>query len=165
MSDEEHVFLLTQHHIVSDGGRLGVLVHELSRLYRAFEAGQDDPLPPLAIQYPDYAAWQRQWLSGNGCRSRRSIGATPCQARPVLSCRRTVRGRPSSRLPGGQCSCCHRCGSDAGLEAAEPAAWHEVVPDGAGGLGGGAVASVGAGRPSPSAANRTIRARFSRSGS
>ncbi|WP_212491288.1 hypothetical protein, partial [Bradyrhizobium liaoningense] len=79
---------------------MGVLVHELSRLYRAFEAGQDDPLPPLAIQYPDYAAWQRQWLSGNGCRSRRSIGATPCQARPVLSCRRTVRGRPSSRLPG-----------------------------------------------------------------
>ncbi|WP_338319671.1 condensation domain-containing protein, partial [Bradyrhizobium ottawaense] len=100
MSDEENVFLLTQHHIVSYGGRLGVLVHELSRLYRAFEAGQDDPLPPLAIQYPDYAAWQRQWLSGNGCRSRRSIGATPCQARPVLSCRRTVRGRPSSRLPG-----------------------------------------------------------------
>lgn len=161
MSDEERVFLLTQHHIVSDGGRLGVLVHELSRLYRAFEAGQDDPLPPLAIQYPDYAAWQRQWLSGNGCRSRRSIGATPCQARPVLSCRRTVRGRPSSRLPGASVPVV----IDAGLEAAEPAAWHDVVPDGAGGLGGGAVASVGAGRPSPSAANRTIRARFSRSGS
>ncbi|MCK1735789.1 amino acid adenylation domain-containing protein, partial [Bradyrhizobium sp. 138] len=64
MSDEEHVFLLTQHHIVSDGWSMGVLVRELSQLYRAFEAGQDDPLPPLAIQYPDYAAWQRQWLSG-----------------------------------------------------------------------------------------------------
>lgn len=64
MSDEEHVFLLTQHHIVSDGWSMGVLLRELSQLYRAFEAGQDDPLPPLAIQYPDYAAWQRQWLSG-----------------------------------------------------------------------------------------------------
>ncbi|MBB4367216.1 amino acid adenylation domain-containing protein, partial [Bradyrhizobium sp. CIR18] len=64
MSDEEHVFLLTQHHIVSDGWSMGVLLRELSQFYRAFEAGQDDPLPPLAIQYPDYAAWQRQWLSG-----------------------------------------------------------------------------------------------------
>ncbi|MVT56032.1 amino acid adenylation domain-containing protein, partial [Bradyrhizobium yuanmingense] len=64
LADEEHVFLLTQHHIVSDGWSMGVLVRELSQLYRAFEAGQDDPLPPLAIQYPDYAAWQRQWLSG-----------------------------------------------------------------------------------------------------
>ncbi|WP_145680407.1 condensation domain-containing protein, partial [Bradyrhizobium sacchari] len=61
---EEHVFLLTQHHIVSDGWSMGVLLRELSQLYRAFAAGQDDPLPPLAIQYPDYAAWQRQWLSG-----------------------------------------------------------------------------------------------------
>ncbi|MER9684233.1 condensation domain-containing protein, partial [Mesorhizobium sp. M0184] len=64
MSDAEHVFLLTQHHIVSDGWSLGVLLRELSQLYQAFEAGQDDPLPLLAIQYPDYAAWQRQWLSG-----------------------------------------------------------------------------------------------------
>ncbi|UFS85011.1 non-ribosomal peptide synthase/polyketide synthase (plasmid) [Rhizobium sp. T136] len=64
MSDEEHVFLLTQHHIVSDGWSMGVLMRELNSLYRAFVAGQDDPLPPLAIQYPDYAAWQRQWLSG-----------------------------------------------------------------------------------------------------
>ncbi|WP_420886324.1 condensation domain-containing protein, partial [Bradyrhizobium yuanmingense] len=64
MSDEEHVFVLTQHHIVSDGWSMGVLLRELSQLYRASEAGQDDPLPPLAIQYPDYAAWQRQWLSG-----------------------------------------------------------------------------------------------------
>ncbi|RVD66356.1 hypothetical protein EN751_38840, partial [Mesorhizobium sp. M4A.F.Ca.ET.029.04.2.1] len=55
MSDEEHVFLLTQHHIVSDGWSMGVLMRELNSLYRAFVAGQDDPLPPLAIQYPDYA--------------------------------------------------------------------------------------------------------------
>ena len=43
---------------------MGVLIRELSALYRAFRAGQADPLPPLAIQYADYAAWQRQWLKG-----------------------------------------------------------------------------------------------------
>ncbi|MER8537669.1 condensation domain-containing protein, partial [Mesorhizobium sp. M1023] len=51
LADEEHVFLLTQQHIVSDGWSMGVLMRELNSLYRAFVAGQDDPLPPLAIQY------------------------------------------------------------------------------------------------------------------
>ncbi|NHB98447.1 non-ribosomal peptide synthetase, partial [Photorhabdus stackebrandtii] len=63
LTDDEYQFLLTQHHIVSDGWSINVLVRELSTLYTAFLAEQADPLPPLAIQYPDYAAWQRQWLS------------------------------------------------------------------------------------------------------
>ncbi|TDB40348.1 condensation domain-containing protein, partial [Photorhabdus khanii] len=62
LTDDEYWFLLTQHHIVSDGWSVDVLIRELSALYTAFLAGQPDPLPPLAIQYPDYAAWQRQWL-------------------------------------------------------------------------------------------------------
>ena len=62
--DEEHVLLITMHHIVSDGWSMGVLTRELSALYKAFSRGESDPLPPLAIQYADYAAWQRQWLSG-----------------------------------------------------------------------------------------------------
>ncbi|WP_375167854.1 amino acid adenylation domain-containing protein [Bradyrhizobium sp. CCGB01] len=62
--EREHLFLLTQHHIVSDGWSIGVIIRELGGLYRAFVAGKDDFLPPLAIQYPDYAAWQRQWLRG-----------------------------------------------------------------------------------------------------
>ncbi|MGM9517043.1 condensation domain-containing protein, partial [Roseateles sp. DB2] len=64
LDDQRHVFMLTQHHIVSDGWSMGVLVTELSALYGAFSQGQDDPLQPLQIQYPDYAAWQRQWLTG-----------------------------------------------------------------------------------------------------
>ncbi|MEP6908343.1 MAG: amino acid adenylation domain-containing protein, partial [Pseudoxanthomonas sp.] len=64
LADEDHVFLLTQHHIVSDGWSMGVLITELSALYSAFREGRANPLPPLAIQYPDYAAWQREWLSG-----------------------------------------------------------------------------------------------------
>ncbi|MFP2930664.1 amino acid adenylation domain-containing protein, partial [Pyxidicoccus sp. 3LG] len=52
------------HHIVSDGWSMGVLVREVAALYESFSQGRPSPLPPLAIQYPDYAVWQRQWLRG-----------------------------------------------------------------------------------------------------
>ena len=64
LGDQEQIFLLTQHHIISDGWSMGILMRELSALYRAFSQGQPDPLTPLPIQYPDYAAWQRRWLTG-----------------------------------------------------------------------------------------------------
>ena len=64
LADEEHVLLVTQHHIVSDGWSLGVMVREFAALYTAFCEGRADPLPPLAIQYADYAVWQRGWLQG-----------------------------------------------------------------------------------------------------
>src|SRR5690606_15555021 len=60
LADDDHVLLATQHHIISDGWSIGVLVHEVSTLYTAFHDGREDPLPPLPIQYADYAAWQRQ---------------------------------------------------------------------------------------------------------
>ena len=59
---EEHILLLTLHHIVSDGWSMGVLYRELSVLYAAFANGRSPSLPELAIQYADYAVWQRQWL-------------------------------------------------------------------------------------------------------
>ncbi len=61
---EDHVALLTLHHIVSDGWSMGVLVEEMASLYAAFQAGQPSPLAELPIQYADYAAWQRSWLVG-----------------------------------------------------------------------------------------------------
>ncbi len=64
LGEAEHVLLLTLHHIVSDGWSRGVLSSELSALYSAFSQGQSDPLPALPIQYADFAAWQRRWLSG-----------------------------------------------------------------------------------------------------
>ncbi|WP_208723376.1 condensation domain-containing protein, partial [Corallococcus llansteffanensis] len=60
----EHVLALTLHHIVSDGWSMGVLVREVAALYDAFSRGQPSPLPPLPLQYADYAVWQRQWLQG-----------------------------------------------------------------------------------------------------
>ncbi|HEX5868975.1 MAG TPA: condensation domain-containing protein, partial [Longimicrobium sp.] len=62
MAGDDHVLLITLHHIASDGWSVDVLVNELSVLYAAFAAGRPDPLPELPVQYADYAAWQRRWL-------------------------------------------------------------------------------------------------------
>ncbi len=64
LGPQEHVLLLTRHHIVSDGWSMGVFARELEELYRSFSQGQPNPLAQLTIQYPDYAAWQREWLTG-----------------------------------------------------------------------------------------------------
>ncbi len=64
LAPQEHLVLAVQHHIVSDGWSIGVLTRELAALYAAFTAGAASPLPELAIQYADYAAWQRRFLSG-----------------------------------------------------------------------------------------------------
>ena len=66
---DEYVLLAVMHHIISDGWSLGIFVHELTELYAAFSAGKDSPLPGLAIQYGDYAMWQRQRLQGEALRS------------------------------------------------------------------------------------------------
>lgn len=63
IAEGEHILLLTQHHIVSDGWSIEVLFRELSALYHAFIHKQPNPLPALAIQFPDYAAMQSQWLA------------------------------------------------------------------------------------------------------
>ncbi|WP_192560200.1 non-ribosomal peptide synthase/polyketide synthase [Pseudomonas allokribbensis] len=62
LDEQEHVLLLTLHHIVSDGWSMNVLIDEFIRCYDAHEAGQSPQLVPLPIQYSDYALWQRRWL-------------------------------------------------------------------------------------------------------
>ena len=64
LSAEEHILLLTMHHIISDGWSIGILVRELIELYEAFVANRPSTLPPLAVQYIDFAAWHREWLQG-----------------------------------------------------------------------------------------------------
>jgi amino acid adenylation domain-containing protein len=64
LEEEEHLLLLTMHHIIADGWSLGVLGRELSALYQAFSMDQSSPLEELTIQYADFAVWQRQWLQG-----------------------------------------------------------------------------------------------------
>ncbi|MBB3104556.1 condensation domain-containing protein, partial [Azomonas macrocytogenes] len=62
LAEQEHVLLVTLHHIVSDGWSMGVLIDEFSRLYQAYSEGRTAALAELPIQYSDYALWQRQWL-------------------------------------------------------------------------------------------------------
>ncbi|WP_419709281.1 amino acid adenylation domain-containing protein [Pseudomonas sp. NFX224] len=62
LAEQEHVLLLTLHHIVSDGWSMNVLIDEFIRCYDAFDAGTQPQLAALPIQYSDYALWQRRWL-------------------------------------------------------------------------------------------------------
>src|SRR3990172_6425153 len=64
IGNEEHILLLTMHHIVSDGWSMSILLREMAVLYDAFAGGKPSPLPELPFQYLDFAVWQRQWLSG-----------------------------------------------------------------------------------------------------
>src|SRR6185312_8933912 len=61
---EEHRLIVAMHHIASDGWSLDVLARELAALYQAFAQGLPSPLPPLPVQYADFAIWQRRTLSG-----------------------------------------------------------------------------------------------------
>jgi amino acid adenylation domain-containing protein len=101
VAEQEHVFLLTQHHIVSDGWSINVLGHELSTLYRAFSQRQSDPLPPLKIQYPDYAAWQRQWLAGERLQSQIEYWRHTLRDAPALLELPTDRPRPAQQSFAG----------------------------------------------------------------
>ena len=64
LAEDEHLLLLTMHHIVSDGWSIGVLISELATLYEGFVEGQTPNLPELPVQYADFAVWQRRWLNG-----------------------------------------------------------------------------------------------------
>ncbi|MDQ1739225.1 MAG: hypothetical protein QOE53_877, partial [Pseudonocardiales bacterium] len=65
LADDRHRWLVNVHHIVADGWSIGILVHEVGELYGAYLRGRPSPLPELAIQYPDYAWWQRQREHGS----------------------------------------------------------------------------------------------------
>ncbi|MDQ3205049.1 MAG: SDR family NAD(P)-dependent oxidoreductase, partial [Pseudomonadota bacterium] len=101
LSTNEHVLLVTQHHIVSDGWSIGVLVHEVSALYAAFTQGQADPLPALPIQYADYAAWQRQWLQGEVLEAQLAFWRKHLTGAPALLELPTDRPRPAVRSHAG----------------------------------------------------------------
>ncbi len=88
LREEEHVVLLTLHHIISDGWSMGVLIKEVVQLYSAFSSREESAiaaLPSLPIQYADYAVWQREWLSGEVLERQLSYWRKQLQgAAPVL---------------------------------------------------------------------------------
>jgi len=64
LAAEDHLLMINMHHAVSDAWSIGLLLRDLNHAYTAFAAGALPELPPLAIEYGDYAAWQRSWLQG-----------------------------------------------------------------------------------------------------
>ncbi|HEX4726954.1 MAG TPA: amino acid adenylation domain-containing protein, partial [Jatrophihabitans sp.] len=103
LAPQRHVLLLTLHHIVSDGWSVGVLIRELAALYGAFLAGSDDPLPPLPVQYADYAAWQRAWFADRILEQQAEYWQRALADAPALLTLPTDRPRPAEPdYRGGQ---------------------------------------------------------------
>ena len=147
LDDREHVLLITLHHIVSDGWSMGVLSRELGALYRAYSQGQADPLPGLALQYPDYAVWQRRWLAGEVLQAqsdywRRTLAGAPAVLELPTDRRRPVQQDHAGAFVGAGTG--RR--ADGGTEGFEPAPWHDPVHDAAGRLGGAVGPAVRSGR-------------------
>ncbi|HSU17580.1 non-ribosomal peptide synthase/polyketide synthase [Longimicrobium sp.] len=101
LAEDDHVLLITLHHIISDGWSVGVLTRELGALYDAFRRGDADPLPPLALQYADYAAWQRQWVDGDVLREQAEYWTPTLSGAPELLELPTDHPRPARQDHAG----------------------------------------------------------------
>ena len=91
-----HTLLLAMHHIVSDGWSMGIVVREVMPLYGAALAGRPSPLPPLELQYTDFAVWQRRWLAGEVLAEqldywRQTLADAPAELALPIDCPRPAR--------------------------------------------------------------------------
>lgn len=101
LAPQQHVLLLNMHHIVSDGWSVGVLIQEVQALYPALLAGQGSPLPPLPIQYSDFAVWQRNWLQGEVLDDLRTYWQNALRGAPDVLRLPTDRPRPKHQTFNG----------------------------------------------------------------
>jgi amino acid adenylation domain-containing protein len=100
LAADRAIVVVAMHHIVSDGWSMEVLIRELTALYQAFTAGRPSPLPPLALQYADYALWQRRWLDHEPSGVPLAYGKRLAGLPPELELL-TDRPRPAVRTPAG----------------------------------------------------------------
>ena len=100
-SPDDHLLLVTMHHIVSDGWSLELFTSELRALYGAFLRGAPDPLPELPLHYADYAAWQRRWVSGDVLRQQEDYWKQTLAGAPELLELPTDQARPTRQSRGG----------------------------------------------------------------
>jgi amino acid adenylation domain-containing protein len=98
---EEHVLLLTVHHIVFDGWSEGVFFWELGVLYEAFRVGEPSPLAEPPVQYADFALWQREWLRGKMLETQLSYWKRRLEGAPTVLELPTDRPRPPVKTANG----------------------------------------------------------------
>ncbi|HET6262476.1 MAG TPA: amino acid adenylation domain-containing protein, partial [Chloroflexia bacterium] len=101
IGEQDHMLLLTMHHIVSDGWSMQVFYEEMQSLYNAFTVGQPSPLAKLPVQYADYAVWQRQWLQGETLQAQLDYWKAQLAGAPPLLELPTDRPRPHAQTYGG----------------------------------------------------------------
>lgn len=90
-----HALIINLHHIATDGWSMEVLIRELSELYRAKLTDRYDPLPPLMVQYGDYAVWQLDWMQQGGLAGQLEYWKQRLADAPQLHCVPTDRPRPA----------------------------------------------------------------------
>jgi len=111
LSPQQHLMLYTMHHIATDGWSMALFNREFTALYKAFSQKQPNPLPPLAIQYADYAIWQREQLSDSALNHQldywqtQLAGAPGVHSLPLDSQRQT---QPSQTQPPQPSISAHR---------------------------------------------------------
>ncbi|MFP1879960.1 amino acid adenylation domain-containing protein, partial [Lonsdalea quercina] len=117
LDDRRQVLLFTLHHIISDGWSVGLFMRELGALYDALTAGKASPLPPLRIQYADYAAWQRRWIDGPRLQTQLGYWREQLAEVPPLLALPTDRPRPAVQdYAGGRVDFTLDAGLTAGLK-------------------------------------------------
>ena len=95
LAEDDSVLFLNTHHIASDGWSTGVMLNDLAALYRAALDGKPAELPPLEIQYADYAVWQRNWLKGEVLEKQLDYWKSELAGAPPLLALPSDRQRPS----------------------------------------------------------------------
>ncbi len=125
LGEEEHVLLLTIHHIATDGWSRGVLVKDLIALYQAYCDGKPSSLPELPIQYADFAYWQRNWLQGEVLDRQLDYWKRQLAGAPAVLELPTDRPRPRIRTSNG--TFCHFSLSPLLTEAVKTLAQREGV--------------------------------------
>ncbi|WP_275559746.1 non-ribosomal peptide synthetase, partial [Streptomyces sp. 5-6(2022)] len=100
-TDDCHLLQVTMHHIVSDGWSLGVFFQELATLYGTYVSREEETLPDLPVQYADYAAWQRRWMSGDAIRHQARYWEQTLAAAPTTLTLPTDRPRPARQDHAG----------------------------------------------------------------
>ena len=102
IADNDHVLLISMHHIISEGGwSMGIFLRELNALYNSHLAQQPPALPDLPIQYGDYAVWQRDWMQGEVREQLLDYWTERLKGAPTILDLPTDRPRPSQQSYNG----------------------------------------------------------------